>query len=650
MVVSIPVTGWSENNIEFLEKGLIRTLNSGIYEVVTPKLESDRITYSRELPFDKLDFIERTEKYFSIGTAFFINEKEMMTAAHVFRLMYFSLYQDFYIRDSDGNVYPVNRIKKYSSLRDMVVFDLKKYPAEIAPLQLDGEVEIGDTVFSVGNAQGEGIAYRAGQVASFTPEREYGKWKDIRFTSPASPGNSGGPLLNLQGHVVGLIVKKNQSENYNIAVPINELKNLGKDAEFRIRNVRVGIYGVDDTLSRDWSFSVPLPAAVKDIATSAQNDLNGHWVTLFEDLTKKVKERNYPKGERFRDYLRDQSFVKGIALLVPGKDFKKWHVGGMFGEKIPITASQNVYRATGMYGDLHVVIEKPDNLSLREFVDSPQTIMETFLKAVSFPRKVGREKVPVTSFGKPAEKKIVTDKLGRKWMTLLWDLPYDDMFVYSSCLPYPKGVICHVARRQNVSRKYGFFEALHDGYNEMTLGYVGKIDDWKEYFSLGDAYLPEIFKRVKLVLKEDNLKLQLKDYTIDFTNKKITGDSTIHFHMGYANEKLLGEDILLFELFPVKGEKAHYRIQPFFEPGVFSSDKYRSRWNDVLHGTGDYSGKVVNKGDKKIIRKAIDGTEKVFTSVSDKQITKLFAAGCYYKTTDEDVEKDCAEFFKSVGF
>ena len=176
------------NNIEFLDKELIQELNHGIYEVVTPKLEDEKITYARKLPFEKLDYVEREEKYHSIGTAFFINKKQLMTAEHVFDIMYFSLYEKYYIRDMEGNVYPVNKIYKCSNRRDMMVFDLEKYPKKIVPLTFNEKVEIGDTVFSAGNALGEGISYRAGQVASFTPEREYGEWKNISPVISQLPG------------------------------------------------------------------------------------------------------------------------------------------------------------------------------------------------------------------------------------------------------------------------------------------------------------------------------------------------------------------------------------------------------------------------------------------------------------------------------
>lgn len=641
---------FAENNIEFLDKELIHELNFGIYEVVTPKKENDQITYARKLPFDKLDFIERNEKYYSIGTAFFINNKDLMTAAHVFGLEYFSLLQDFYIRDADGKVYPVNAVKRYSTLRDMVVFDLKRYPAKIHPLEFNGETAIGDTVFSVGNAQGEGIAYRAGQVASFTPERQYGKWKDIRFTSPASPGNSGGPLLNIKGEVVGLIVKKNQSENYNISVPIGELDNLSDTAEFHLRNLSLGLVGVDDTLTRDWSFSLPLPAPIEFVAKYAQDDLDRHLSKLGDDLTAMVQEKNYPRGERFRSYLRDQSYIKGFGLLLPETNFSKWDIRRIYHDKIPISATQNVFRGSGYVSDLNVIVEKPENLTLKEFIDSPDIVMENLLKGISITRPVGQEKVPITSFGKPEMSTVVKDQMGRKWISSLWNLPYSDYFLHSSCLPYPKGVICNINSKGNGYRKYGYFAEAYDSYDEIVVGYRGEISDWVEYFSLDKKYLPGLFQDSQVRFNKGTLLVKLDDYTLEFTNKKISEKSSIHFHMGYSNEELLAEDILLFEVFPEKGAKSHYRIQPFFEPDVFNSDTYKSKWNDVINGTGEYSGKIVDKGEKITIKKAMPTTKTRLTAFNNIELSRIMAAGCYYKTTDVEVEDDCENFFQSITF
>lgn len=646
--LSLGAPAWADNNIEFLNKDLIGALNFGIYEVVTPKKENEQITYARELPFATLDFVERTDDYYSIGTAFFINEQELMTAAHVFGLEFFSLLQDFYIRDAEGRVYPVSQVRRYSTLRDMVVFDLTKYPTKIRPLDFSTAVAIGDTVFSVGNAQGEGIAYRAGQVASFTPEREYGKWQDIRFTSPASPGNSGGPLLNIRGEVVGLIVKKNQSENYNISVPIGELDKLTDLAEFHIRNLASGLVGVDDMVTGDWSFSMQLPATIATVAGQAQNSLDQYMADLGDKLLEMVREKNYPEGERFRSYLRNQPKIKGLAILLPENNFKLWTARRSYQQKIPLSPSQNVYQGTGLDSDLLVIVEKPEELSLKTFIDSPETVMDNLLKGVSITRTVGREKVPITSLGKPVRSELLTDPLGRTWRSSLWELHHSDSFMHTSCLPYPRGVICRVDRRGSAYRKYGYFRDVFDSYDEFIVGYTGEIADWQHYFALGKTYLPTFFQKVNLEFSSHRLQLNLDGLAVDFTNNKITEQSTLHFHLGYSNSELLAEDLVLFEIYPEKGARSHYRIQPFFEPDAYSSDTYRATWHDVIAGTGEYSGENIVKGQQRRIAKAIAETSETLATYNDRELATIIVAGCSYKTTDGAVDKDCSDFLQSI--
>lgn len=640
----------ADNNMEFLDKSLITKLNSGIYEIVIPKIEDDNIKYSKKLPTDRLDFIERNDKYRSIGTAFFINDEELMTAAHVFNLEFFSLLQNFYIRGTDEKVYPVNMIKRYSTLRDMAVFTLKDYPEKKHILDFSSNVDIGDTVFSVGNAQGEGIAYRAGQVASFTLEREYGKWKDIRFTSPASPGNSGGPLLNLNGKVVGLIVKKNESENYNISVPIAELNNLTNQAEFHLRNLTLGLVGVEETITENWSFQTTLPAPFAEVALKAQKSLDKHMKLLGDDLVKRVEDKNFPKGERFRSYLRNQELIKGLAVLVPEINFSKWNAVSTYKEKIPLTKTQNVYKGTNYISDLQVIVEKPEDMTLQDFLNTPKLFMDTLLKAVSFNRQIANENVPVVSFGEPESTKITEDTLGRKWITSLWNLPYNDSFIYSSCLPYPKGVICNVDNKNSGYQNYGYFHDAKDNLDELVVGYSGEIKDWVEYFQLEKKHLPKLFHSTKLSFNDSVFRLKLNEISLDFDSKEVTEKSAVHFHLGYSNKDVLAEEILLFEIFPEKGGKEQYRIQPFYEPDAFSSDRYIAKWNDVINQTGAYTGKSVNKGETRNIRKTFLQTKKDITTYDDQSFAKVYVAGCNHKAGETATEQDCNSFLESITF
>jgi len=644
----------AENNVAFLGKELIKTLNHGIYEVVTPKLESGKIEYDRKLPFDKLDFKERNEKYYSIGTAFFINDKELMTAAHVFSLPSFSLLKDYFIRDSAGNVYPVDKIRKYSTVRDMLVFDLAQYPAQTAPLKFNGKLpEVGDTVFSAGNALGEGISYRAGQVAAFTDEREYGLWKDIRFSSPASPGNSGGPLLNVAGEVAGVIVQRaNSGENYNIAVPIAEAANLAADkAEFQLRNVTVEITGTDEAVSKNWSFSLPLPAPVAETAEKAQNALDDFHKSLADELTEKVKDKNFPQGERFRHLLRHQTIAQGFASLTPNVDFKKWEMIGYGMDKLPISAEQNVWRGESLHFAFQVLVEKAPETPLATFLDSPKLIMDTLLKAVPYHRQVGKEKVRITGFGEPDQQSAWTDRLGRKWSYYLWFSPHSNTFVTIHCLPHPKGALCNVAVKPASMLKLNYFGMIKESADEMSVGYEGDADDWMEYLALGGQRLPAFFKNAEIARDGSRLHVRLKNFRFDFSSPDITGKSSLHLHLGYANDQLLAEDLVLFELIPQKGSPAQYSIRPLFEASPFSQETYAATWAEAVKGAGEYSGKVLEKGDRRLVQRIAPQTKKTLTAFDGKTIEQLFAIGCAYKTGTEEasgIEQDCSRFFNGI--
>lgn len=649
-----------ENSVKFLDKNLIKQLNHGIYEVVTPKLESSKIEYDRPLPFDKLDFKERNEKYHSIGTAFFISGKELMTAGHVFSPMYFSLHRKFFIRDSEGTVYPVGRIHKYSTVRDLLVFDLEQYPEQITQLKFcrQLQVEVGDTVFSVGNALGEGVAYRAGQVASFTDEREYGLWKDIRFSSPTSPGNSGGPLLNLAGEVVGVIVKAPRSENYNIAVPISELDHLTDKAEFYLRNVRADIDGTDERILRDWSFSLPLPAPVAEVAEKAQASLDAFYRKLDVELTEKVKDKNFPKGERFRYYLRTQEHgFKGAVSLFPDNNFSTWRAVDYVMDKLPLSAEQNVYCKGefpddygGPFAHLRVIVEKPKT-GLKEFLDAPKTILDTLLKAAPFYRYLGAERIRITSFGEPEQKTVWQDRLGRTVTSSLWYGDYDNYFICTHCLPYPKGALCVVEVKPANMLKLDYLERTKENCDEIAVGYEGELDDWAEYLALGDNYLPAFFHKAEIARDGSRLKVRLKDFQFDFNNPKIDGTSDLHLHMGYASDQLLAEELIRFELFPQKGSPAHYSIQPFFEPSPFGAESYAAAWKEGSASAGEFSGKAVSKGDLRVVQKTVPQTKKTVNAFDGQKIEKIFVVGCAYKAAEEEnIEQDCGRFFQSVSF
>ncbi len=90
-------------------------------------------------------------------------------------------------------------------------------------------IVVGERAVSIGNPLGLEHTLSDGLISS---RRIYDNKAWIQFSAPISPGNSGGPLFNMKGDVVGVttatILGRGIAQNLNLAVPVNELKKLFK--------------------------------------------------------------------------------------------------------------------------------------------------------------------------------------------------------------------------------------------------------------------------------------------------------------------------------------------------------------------------------------------------------------------------------------
>ncbi len=89
-------------------------------------------------------------------------------------------------------------------------------------------VKPGDPVVVIGNPLGEEFSVTDGIISQIRNQDGY---KVVQTTAPISPGNSGGPLFNEQGEVVGIVTFTKQdtarrAQNLNYAVAIDEARPL----------------------------------------------------------------------------------------------------------------------------------------------------------------------------------------------------------------------------------------------------------------------------------------------------------------------------------------------------------------------------------------------------------------------------------------
>ena len=157
----------------------------------------------------------------SRGSGFFVQPNQIATNFHV-------------IDGSAGGqakpvgqqtVYPVERISAVDKKHDLAILQVSAPGVEPLPIGDSESVAIGDQIYVIGNPLGvlEGT-FSDGIISAI---REVDEVKLFQVTAPIAEGNSGGPVLNAQGEVIGVsqgIVPA--GENLNFAIPSIYLKTL----------------------------------------------------------------------------------------------------------------------------------------------------------------------------------------------------------------------------------------------------------------------------------------------------------------------------------------------------------------------------------------------------------------------------------------
>ncbi len=119
------------------------------------------------------------------------------------------------------------------SENDLAVLKPKSLPDELEPatMRSTGDLAPGDQVIAVGHPFGIGPSVSAGVVSGLgrefrSPEGQHALTNLIQFDAAANPGNSGGPLVTMDGYVVGIvtaILNPNEQRTFvgiGFAVPI----------------------------------------------------------------------------------------------------------------------------------------------------------------------------------------------------------------------------------------------------------------------------------------------------------------------------------------------------------------------------------------------------------------------------------------------
>ncbi|MFU0827008.1 MAG: BIG2 domain-containing protein [Lachnoclostridium sp.] len=229
---------WTSSNTKVAKvssKGLVTGLKKGTVTITatvgskkylsTVKVKKKELT--AEEVYEKCSkatveiLAELSGNRYNLGSGFFIDKGIVVTNFHVVTSA-----TSIKITDSEKKTYKVEQVLGYDEKIDLALLKINSQNEYLE--KSDEEVKAGETVYTLGSPLGLTGTIASGMVSS--PIRTIENVKYIQVTAPMSPGNSGGPLLNKYGEVMGINTwQYTEGQNLNFSIDISEIQNVKTD-------------------------------------------------------------------------------------------------------------------------------------------------------------------------------------------------------------------------------------------------------------------------------------------------------------------------------------------------------------------------------------------------------------------------------------
>ena len=165
------------------------------------------------------------DQYYSLGSGFFIDEDGLLlTNYHVIEES-----RSYKVTLSDGTVYEVSEVVAYDIDKDIALLQVDTQGNKVPYLEIAPELPaVGDFVYALGSSLGltgtfsNGIVSYVNRTVKDIPNVNF-----IQTTTPISSGNSGGPLVNDKGYVIGInSASYTEGQNLNLAIEISQYRGI----------------------------------------------------------------------------------------------------------------------------------------------------------------------------------------------------------------------------------------------------------------------------------------------------------------------------------------------------------------------------------------------------------------------------------------
>jgi hypothetical protein len=232
----------------FLISGLVLCCSSGVSgDELTPAQIAEKTMPAVVLIKSAGDFGEQA------GSGFIVDSSgTIITNLHVIKGA-----KTVGIKLKNGDIYEQVRIRAYDDRKDLAVIQVSGFGLPTIELGDSGLVKAGDRVVLIGNPFGLEGSVSSGIVSGLR-NIEAGL-TIIQTDAAANPGNSGGPLIDSMGKVIGVLsFKIRGAESLNFVIPINYARGmLATKDSFTLEEFRTKVGKTNDLFTGEQASAFP---------------------------------------------------------------------------------------------------------------------------------------------------------------------------------------------------------------------------------------------------------------------------------------------------------------------------------------------------------------------------------------------------------
>lgn len=248
------------------------------FRPVIAKVMPSVVSVTTETLVSSRFFGQETER--AAGSGIIIDDKGyIVTNNHVVENA-----QSIYVELDDGRTFPAD-IVGTDPLSDLAVIRIDATDLPCAQWGDSGLLALGEWVIAIGNALGEGMSATEGIVSRLNVSVNVDEnvlYGLIQTTAAIVPGNSGGPLVNMAGEVIGITSIKivaHGVEGMAFAISSDEARliipDLIRHGHVTYPWLGVGLYTVDPALAAAHNLAVDRGALIVELVANSPADAAG---------------------------------------------------------------------------------------------------------------------------------------------------------------------------------------------------------------------------------------------------------------------------------------------------------------------------------------------------------------------------------------